>query len=410
MLEDDLQQAVWRTILRGPRPPSAKWEKRSPPSAVSKSSPVSETRKGQFVQSCVARRGPRSGAREGCEARICIEDFGAEDDETHPILMAALEKAQSQAQERPIPDRIAATKSFLERSEKRVEGARQAVGRAKEELAKAEALLEKEEAMFKDGHQRLRQLLEEGEGDTVAFRTSSCSCWCSNRDQPDAGHHRQFAGRADQIARKCRSRCRCLRRRTCDRFATCQENQVGRRRSQQILGIDVRRRSCIWQGKSVRASLTDAHTSRCTARYGLRATRVGEASLGLRCFDAAGQGVAQGARLSSFRPMMNRCFHAGTWSQGSRPHRLIPSSARRFHRQSQQHQCRWPTQEENFHQSLLMSLMLWSMIWHHTQFNMWRRRKWMHHHLCIPRNSMLSLATPMMRRQVQVAIFPIHLQ
>ena len=41
-----------------------------------------------------------------------------------------------------------------------MEGARQAVGRAKEELAKAEALLEKEEAMFKDGHQRLRQLLE----------------------------------------------------------------------------------------------------------------------------------------------------------------------------------------------------------------------------------------------------------
>ena len=37
VLEDDLQQAVWRTILRGPRPPSAKWAgTRNIVSAVSK--------------------------------------------------------------------------------------------------------------------------------------------------------------------------------------------------------------------------------------------------------------------------------------------------------------------------------------------------------------------------------------
>ena len=72
--------------------------------------------------------------------------------------MAALKKVQSQAQERPIPDRIAATRSFLERSEKRVEGARRAVGRAKEELAKG---FVGEGGSFVQGwHQRLRQLLE----------------------------------------------------------------------------------------------------------------------------------------------------------------------------------------------------------------------------------------------------------
>ena len=71
-----------------------------------------------------------------------------EDDETYPVLLAALRKAQSQAQERPIPDRGASTKAFFERSEKRVEAAGQAVGKTKEELAKAEALLEKEEAML----------------------------------------------------------------------------------------------------------------------------------------------------------------------------------------------------------------------------------------------------------------------
>ena len=42
-----------------------------------------------------------------------------------------------------------------------MEGARRAVGRAKEELVKAEALVEKEEALYKDGQQRLRQLVEE---------------------------------------------------------------------------------------------------------------------------------------------------------------------------------------------------------------------------------------------------------
>ena len=30
VLEDELQQAVWRSILRGPRPPSVKWDKTTP--------------------------------------------------------------------------------------------------------------------------------------------------------------------------------------------------------------------------------------------------------------------------------------------------------------------------------------------------------------------------------------------
>ena len=52
-----------------------------------------------------------------------------QDDEAYSTLMTAFKKAQVQAQERPVPDRIVSTKSFLERSEKRVEAARQAVGR-----------------------------------------------------------------------------------------------------------------------------------------------------------------------------------------------------------------------------------------------------------------------------------------
>ena len=181
VLEDDLQQAVWMTILRGSRPPSAKWEKRSSPSAVSKPSQapkkqdrqnpkpgkVSSSNPASIAAPTKVQRESVSPDEALAAARARVAKFESalrtvgEDGETFSTLMAALKKAQSQAQERPIPDRVAATRSFLERSEKRVEGTRRAVGRAKEELAKAEALVEKEEALFKDGHQWLRQLLEE---------------------------------------------------------------------------------------------------------------------------------------------------------------------------------------------------------------------------------------------------------
>ena len=51
-----------------------------------------------------------------------LETLG-EEDETYLTILAALKKAQSQAQERPVSDRIVATKSFLLRAQKRVEHA-----------------------------------------------------------------------------------------------------------------------------------------------------------------------------------------------------------------------------------------------------------------------------------------------
>ena len=41
VLQDNLQEAVWRTIMRGPRPPSVPWEKRNP-SAASRDSNTTE--------------------------------------------------------------------------------------------------------------------------------------------------------------------------------------------------------------------------------------------------------------------------------------------------------------------------------------------------------------------------------
>ena len=200
-----------------------------------------------------------------------------EDDETFPILMAALKKAQSQAQERPIPDRIAAKRSFLERSEKRVEGARQAVGKAKEELAKAEALLEKEEAMFKDGQQRLRQLLEEEKAMPSPFAPPPV---------PSAGVATEIS-RMQAIIDRLQDELTRLRGSGGAGAGICEDEpmmdlphakktRLEGGGGQQFLGIDFRHRSCVRRWIiSQEALLRDVRTSRCTARYGLRATRVG---------------------------------------------------------------------------------------------------------------------------------------
>ena len=157
------------------------------------------------------------------------------------------------------------------------------------------------------------------EGDAVAYRTTSCSkCRCGNGDQSDAGHHRQLAGRVDEIARKWGNRHRCLRRRAHDGFATCQENQVGRWRRQQILGINFWHRSCV-RGRwiiSQEAFLRDVRTFQMHWQVW---------SSGYEAWASRRSRTRGGARLPSFRPMMNRWFQSGTWLQGSRPHRLTLS-------------------------------------------------------------------------------------
>ena len=76
-------------------------------------------------------------------------------------------------------------------------------------------------------------------------------------------------------------------------------------------------------------SFLKAGTSRCHARYGLRAKRVGEASHpGPRCFDVPEQGVAPDVRLSFCHLMMNQRFQSDMWLQGSKPHRMTLSRPR----------------------------------------------------------------------------------
>ena len=68
-----------------------------------------------------------------------------ESDPEYPGLQDALKKARSQAQEKPVQDRIGGTELFLERARKRVVAARQEVEKAKEGVVSAEGKLALEE-------------------------------------------------------------------------------------------------------------------------------------------------------------------------------------------------------------------------------------------------------------------------
>ena len=105
--------------------------------------------------------------------------------------------------------------------------ARRAVGRAKEELGQG-----REGGSFVRGWApTIASVVGRGEGDAVAFRTTSCSkCRCGNGDQSDAGH-RQLAGRVDEIWKWGAGACE-------DEpmldLPHAKENQVGRWRRQEI--------------------------------------------------------------------------------------------------------------------------------------------------------------------------------
>ena len=85
--------------------------------------------------------------------------------------------------------------------------------------------------MFKDGHQRLRQLLEEEKVMPSPFAPPPV------QSVGVATEISGMQGIIDSLQDEL-TRLRGMRRRTHDGFATCHENQGGRRRRQQILGID----------------------------------------------------------------------------------------------------------------------------------------------------------------------------
>ena len=84
-----------------------------------------------------------------------------ESDPPFSHLHDALKKAKAQCQVRPVEDRIAASKEFIERAKKRIIGCQAEVSHAQEALARVQSKLQFEEQGLADGEARLAALIQE---------------------------------------------------------------------------------------------------------------------------------------------------------------------------------------------------------------------------------------------------------
>ena len=155
VLEDSLQDAVWKTILRGPRPPSVRWEKPRNQSAAVTHQPGAKRNKSSSVKTEAKKKDPpqvapprresitpdaaQAAARQRVGKLEAILSTLEDDDETAAVILVALTKARAQAQERPFPERVESARKFVERQQ-RAEQARASAAKAKEALAEAVAL------------------------------------------------------------------------------------------------------------------------------------------------------------------------------------------------------------------------------------------------------------------------------
>ena len=145
----------WLQLIRGPCPQAVKWPTKGPNQKKSHGqgpSPVKSRRTSQVAQPPPAE-GQRGHTPEevisNARARVTKLEVAmaavGETDPTFGALQEALKKAQSQAQARPVADRIASTKVFIERAKKRVTVCREEVSRAQELFAQAQTKLQSEE-------------------------------------------------------------------------------------------------------------------------------------------------------------------------------------------------------------------------------------------------------------------------
>ena len=191
-------------------------------------------------------------------------------------LLAALKKAQSQVQERLVSERIASTKSFLLRSQKRVEQARQVAVKAREALAEAIASQEKE-GLLEEGERRLELLLTEDQATPSLFTAPS----------PPALAVSAEASRLQALVDNLQKEIAQLR-------GGPTSHSDGRRRFRRGRGVPTQetqgqhRDSVGHHGKAATDASTHHRRPRTgvvvvemnnpSARYGLRAVKVGEAS------------------------------------------------------------------------------------------------------------------------------------
>ena len=155
----------WLQLIRGPRPKSATWpvQGTSPPKAPAKS------RRGSQVASPQGVRGPPpeevvSNARARVTKLEAAMAALGESDNTYSILQEALKKAKALTHVRPVDERIASSRTFIDRAKKRIGSCREEVLWAQEVLAQAQAKLQPEEQSLVEGEARLAALIAESEG------------------------------------------------------------------------------------------------------------------------------------------------------------------------------------------------------------------------------------------------------
>ena len=179
VLEDNLSEAVWRTILRGPRPPATAWARASSRVGAtrfaSQQSPNPLPKKGKgkgqprVANPVKSHATPKSESTrtsslnpdeqlQAAQARVVKLEAAlmaiGEEDPAAAGLLEALSKARLQAQVRPVQDRITHTEAFLSRSKKKLETLNAEASRIQEELAQVSARI-------RDGERRLEALKAE---------------------------------------------------------------------------------------------------------------------------------------------------------------------------------------------------------------------------------------------------------
>ena len=197
-VSEDLSRAVWQEILRGPRPPAARWPPAQGSRQRQRSQGVRESMQDRrdsirgrgSVQgrrnSVQGRRGSTGGRRQDgvanptrqegrglppdevmANARARVSKLEAaiaavgDSDSTCATLREALARAKSQAQERPVADRINHTNIFIERAKKRVNTFQEDVKIAQAAVVVAQEKLAKEEVLLREGEGRLQALQQE---------------------------------------------------------------------------------------------------------------------------------------------------------------------------------------------------------------------------------------------------------
>ena len=208
-----------------------------------------------------------AAARKRVEKLEAVLVTLGEDDDIFPVI-----RARAQAQVRPVSERIQACKSFLERARKRVEFARQTIVKARESLAEAVAAQEKQEALLADGEQMSQ--LSRGEEQSFSFHCSTSSSGRFCRVESHAGCHQRSTKGVGQVAASSASGSHDLRRRV---------NGVGPRPTISLrvdVGVDRRgpREAPPSHRRGWDRCETAGRSPRVHARYGLRGSRIGEAS------------------------------------------------------------------------------------------------------------------------------------